>query len=77
MTHKNFALANGHAALHSIIAGADVTITGTLIRASLCTEPLVPCDASPDENASVSQLRFLSERATRVLWHQRLRHVHM
>jgi hypothetical protein len=25
----------------------------------------------------VSQIRYLSERATRVLWHQRLRHVHM
>jgi hypothetical protein len=76
-THTNFALANGHAALHSIIAGADVTIPGTLIRASLFTEPLVSCDASPDENASISQVLFLSERATRVLWHQRLHHIHM
>jgi hypothetical protein len=76
-THTSFTLANGHAALHSIIAGTEVTIPGTLIRASLFTDPLVPCDVSPDENASISQVRFLSERATRVLWHQRLRHVRM
>jgi hypothetical protein len=25
----------------------------------------------------VSQIRYLSEGATRVLWHQQLRHVHM
>jgi hypothetical protein len=75
--YKNFALGNGHATLHAIVPASDVVVPGNLIRASLYTEPLVPAATLGTDDASVSQICYLSERATRVFWHQRLRHVHI
>jgi hypothetical protein len=63
--------------LHAIEVYSDVVIPGRLIRTSLFTKPLVLCSISPADGMYVSQIQYLSERATRVLWHQRLRHVHM
>jgi hypothetical protein len=75
--YKDFATGRGHATLHAIAVDSDVAIPGRLIRTSLFTEPLVPCSISPADDMHVSHIRFISERATHVLWHQRLRHVHM
>jgi hypothetical protein len=75
--YKNFSKATGHITLHSIIAGHDIVFPGILIRTSLFTAPLVSYANSTTDDEMVSQIRYLSERASRVLWHQRLRHVHM
>jgi cytochrome b subunit of formate dehydrogenase len=63
--------------LFLIIAGHNIVFQGILIRTSLFTAPLVSCSNSTTDYAMVSQIRYLLERATRVLWHQRLRHVHV
>jgi hypothetical protein len=76
-TYTDFATGRGHATLHTIAVDSDVVITGMLIRTSLFTEPLAPCSISPADGMHVLHIRYLSERETRVLWHQRLRHVHM
>jgi hypothetical protein len=75
--YKNFSKATGHTTLHSIVAGHDLVFSGILIRTSLFTEPLVSCVTSITDDTMVPQIRYLSERATRVLWHQRLRHIYM
>jgi hypothetical protein len=75
--YKNFSKATGHSTLHSIIAGHDVVFPGILIRNLLFTAPLVSCANSTTDDAMVSQILYLSECATRVLLHQRLRHVHI
>jgi hypothetical protein len=67
--YNNFALESGHVILNDIVAGHDVVIPGTLIRNSLFTEPLVPCVVSMMDDKSVSQAHYLSELATRFLWH--------
>jgi hypothetical protein len=75
--YKSFSMATGHTTLHSIIADHYIVFPGILIRNSLFTEPLVSCADSPTDDSLVSQIRYLSERETRVIWHQRLSHVHM
>jgi hypothetical protein len=75
--YKNFATGRGHAALHAIASGSYVVIPGKLLRTSLYTEPLVIFSPVITDDTTTPQIRYLSERATRVLWHQRLPHVHM
>jgi hypothetical protein len=75
--YKNFSKATGHTTLHIIVAGHDLVFPGILIRTSLFNEPLVSCVTSITDDTMVPEIRYLSERATRVLWHQRLLHVHM
>jgi hypothetical protein len=77
MAYTNFETGCGHAALHAIASGSDVVIPGKLLRTLLYTEPLVICSPVIADDTTTPQIRYLSEPATRVLWHQCLHHVHM
>jgi hypothetical protein len=66
--YKNFSNVTGHTTLYSIIAGHDIIFPGILIQTSLFTEPLVSCADSTTDDAMVSQIRYLLERAPCVLW---------
>jgi hypothetical protein len=75
---KNFATGRGHDTLHSILGTSDVILLGILSRGTLFTEPLVHFPAAlHDCEPSEARIHYLSKRATRILWHQRLRHIHM
>jgi hypothetical protein len=75
--YKDFTTGGGRATLHAIEVDSDVVIPGKLIRTSLFTKPLVLCSISPSGGMFVSQIRYLSERATRVIWHQPIHHLHI
>jgi hypothetical protein len=77
--YKNFITGLGHATVHALEGGSDVVFSGVVLHATLYTNPLIPSRAQLDAETEPSTplILYLSDQATRVLWHQRLCHVHM